>query len=211
MTPADDASLLTLTGTVALNDRLFTNFFDVASRTATATSAEERVTSSTLNAQGALASISVPNITPSIFAYDTRGRLSGVTQGARAVTFGHNNLNELTSVTDPLQRTVSFTHDSAGRITSQTLPDGRVITFGYDANGNMTSITPPSRPTHDFEMSPVDLVTKYNPPVVSGAGATQYAYNRDKQLTSVIRPDGSTIALGYDAAGRPASMTMGKG
>ncbi|MGH7487359.1 MAG: hypothetical protein ACREMY_17425, partial [bacterium] len=61
MTPADDASLLTLTGTVALNDRLFTNFFDVAGRTATATSAEGRVTSSTLNAQGALASISVPN------------------------------------------------------------------------------------------------------------------------------------------------------
>jgi RHS repeat-associated protein len=211
VTQGADGSLLTLTDTVILNNRVFNSTFDLASRTAASTSAEGRVSSSTLNAQGKPDSVSVPNIAPATFAYDSRGRLSSVTQGSRVLSYAHNTLNELVSVTDPLQRTVSFAHDAAGRITSQTLPDGRVLAFGYDADGNLTSITPPGRPTHNFEISPVDLTTKYLPPVVSGAGATQYAYNRDKQLTSVIRPDGSTIALGYDTAGRPASMTIGQG
>jgi RHS repeat-associated protein len=43
--------------------------------------------------------------------------------------------------------------------------------------------------------------------VVSGAGATTYEYNLDKQPTVIHRPDGSTINFTYDSAGRLATTT----
>ncbi|HEX8409583.1 MAG TPA: RHS repeat-associated core domain-containing protein, partial [Thermoanaerobaculia bacterium] len=36
---------------------------------------------------------------------------------------------------------------------------------------------------------------------------TRYIYNDDRQLTSIARPDGSTISLSYDAAGRVEAIT----
>ncbi len=93
----------------------------------------------------------------------------------------------------------------------QTLPDQRVIGFGYDGNGNLTSVTPPSRPQHGFTFTPVDLEASYTPPAVTPGGATQYSYNKDRRLTQVTRPDGKTIQIAYDTAGRSSGVTIGRG
>ncbi|MBF0292445.1 MAG: RHS repeat protein, partial [Nitrospinae bacterium] len=89
-------------------------------------------------------------------------------------------------------------------MTSQTLFDGPMVSRTLDANGNVTSVAPPSRPAHGFAYTPVNLESSYNPPVVAGSGTTSttYAYNLDKQLTRITRPDGQTIDYGYDTAGR---------
>jgi RHS repeat-associated protein len=93
-----------------------------------------------------------------------------------------------------------------------TLPDGRVIHLAYDAQGNLTSITPPGRPAHIFQYTPVDLVSGYTPPDVNpGADQTLYAYNLDRQLTLITRPDGQTIDLAYDGAGKPNTITFPRG
>jgi YD repeat-containing protein len=100
------------------------------------------------DAQGRVTRTQVDSLEPVAFSYDTRGRLSTVTQGtggsARTSTFTYNPQGFLASITDPLSRTVSFTYDLVGRVTTQTLPDGRVIQTTYVANGNVASITPPS-------------------------------------------------------------------
>jgi YD repeat-containing protein len=132
------------------------------------------------------------------------GRLSTVTQGtgtsARTSSFTYNPEGFLASVTDPLTRIVSFGYDLNGRVTSQTLPDLRVIQTTYDANGNVASITPPSRPAHLFDYTPIDLEASYTPPALgTDPVATTYAYNADRQLTLVTRPDGQTLSLDYDA------------
>jgi RHS repeat-associated protein len=110
-----------------------------------------------------------------------------------------------------LNRVTSFAYDSAGRITQQTLPDSRVVGFGYDANGNTTSVTPPGRPAHSFAYTSIDLLATYTPPAVAGTGPTQYAYNLDRQPTTITRPDGLTLAFAYDAAGRPSALTIPTG
>ena len=60
-------------------------------------------------------------------------------------------------------------------------------------------------------LAPVDLEASYTPPAVSSGGPTQYTYNRDRQLTAVTRPDGKSISLGYDAAGRLGTLTIARG
>ena len=82
--------------------------------------------------------------------------------------------------------------------------------YSYDANGNVTAITPPARPAHAFAYTPVDLEQDYQPP---GAGFTPknttYSYNLDRQLTTVTRPDGQPIHLGYEpTGGRLSTLTL---
>lgn len=76
----------------------------------------------------------------------------------------------------------------------------------------MTSLTPPGRLAHAFTYTLVDLTAEYVPPDVgAGIHSTQYRYNRDKQLTRVLRPDAKTVDLDYDAAGRLATLTVPEG
>ena len=113
---------------------------------------------------------------------------------------------QVQTITDARNQQVVYQRDPAGRVTHSSLPGNRVIGFGYDANGNVTSITPPGKPGHGFQYSPVDLEGEYDPPL-NGLPLvkTQYRYNRDKQLTTVIRPDGTALTVGYDSAGRAST------
>ena len=72
----------------------------------------------------------------------------------------------------------------------------------------MTSVTPPSRLPHTFTYTPIGLEATYTPPA---AAATRYTYNRDRQVTTVVRPDGSTIVPGYDFGGRLATLDTTSG
>ncbi len=75
--------------------------------------------------------------------------------------------------------------------------------------GNVTSILPPSRPVHAFGYTPVNLDASYTPPVLDATSpTTTTAYNTDRQLTLISRPDGQTLALGYDAGGRLSTLTQ---
>jgi len=78
-------------------------------------------------------------------------------------------------------------------------------------NINLTSITPPGRSAHVFSYTPVNREADYTPPFVAGAGSTVYQYNLAKQLTSVTRPDGQVLTLGYDAVGRLSTQVLPRG
>ncbi|MFW5741097.1 MAG: RHS repeat protein, partial [Myxococcota bacterium] len=104
--------------------------------------------------------------------------------------------------------------DAMGRTTRQTLPDGAFIDFGYDGSGNLTSLTPPEKPAHGMQYTPVDLMASYDPPVVSGSGTTSttYGYNLDRQLESLLRPDGQAISRTYDpVTGELTALTLPTG
>jgi RHS repeat-associated protein len=212
----DPFSLTALQETFTVNGRAYTSSYDAATRTFTDASPAGRQQTTTIDVLGRPILAQTPGLDALTYAYDDRGRLTAVTQGSgpavRTATFAYNSDGYLFSIADPLGRTVAFAYDLAGRVTSQTLPDGRVVGYAYDANGNLTSLTPPGRPAHTFTYTPVDLQASYTPPDVGiGATATGYAYNLDRQLTRVARPDGKTIEIGYDFAGRPQSLTFSRG
>lgn len=135
-----------------------------------------------------------------------------MTQAGRVLQYDYDSTGRVKKVTDPFGRTAQFLYDSAGRVVTQTLPDGRVITYGYDANGNLTALTPPTKPAHGFSYTAANQDSLYTPPAAGlSSFQTKYTYNLDRQLTQILRPDSQTIAIAYDTAGRPSTLTLPNG
>jgi YD repeat-containing protein len=145
------------------------------------------------------------------FGFDARGRLATVTQSNRQAVLSYDQNGFLAQTRDRSGALNAYTYDASGRVLTHTLSDGRSNKFTYDPNGNLASVTPPGSGTHVFGYSAVNLLTSYTPPAVAGAQPTVYAYDKDRELTSVTRPDGSTIAITYDGAGRDSSIVTPSG
>ena len=204
-----------LTESLIRNGRRFTRHYRAADHTWTATSAAGRSQVTTLDEKGRLVQAQAAGLAPTSYLYDARGRLALLAQGAgaeRAYGYSYDQRGHLASVTDPLLRSTQFGYDAAGRMIRQTLQDGREIRYGYDASGNLTSLQPPGREAHIFDYTAVNLEERYAPPVLEGAESiTRYAYNLDKQLTRIERPDGEVLSFAYDAGGRLSSLDIPRG
>ena len=215
--PADPLTFTALTRTATLNGRTATSTYTAATRRTDSRSPANRQSYSILDAKGRVIEAGITGLDPVRMSYDTRGRLAGVAQGAganeRVTTFSYNAAGYFASATDPLGQSGSLSYDPAGRVQTQTLANGQAIDFDYDANGNLTGLVPPGKPAHGFAYNAVNLATAYTPPAVTGSGATSttYAYNADKQVTRITRPDGGLLDYGYDAAGRLGTLSVPAG
>jgi RHS repeat-associated protein len=207
--PADPLSVTAYTTTATINGRTFRSSYARSTRVLTLTSPQGRTQTSTFDSADHPVSIQIPGLTSLSLGYEGPGLLSSVSSGTRQSTFTYDEHLRLKTLTDPMHRTFSFDYDNADRVTTETFPDGRQVSFKHDAAGNVTSVTPPSRPTHAFAFTPIDLLQTYSAPAVANvvSTTTTYGYNRDKQLTSVLRPDGTTIGFSYDTAGHLSTIT----
>lgn len=217
---ADPFSLISWSETNSYNGRKYSSVYRAASRALTNTTPKGRKLTATFDSQLRPVREELVGLHPTFFTYDNRGRISSVVRGtgaeARTNTLGYDSNGYLTNSTDPLGRQVTLGYDLAGRIISQVFPDGRPAGFAYDANGNRTSVTPPGRPPHGLAYNAVNLESLYAPPTaVTGTNSTQYAYNADRELTLVTRPDGQTVSFDYSSGGcncgRLNSMTQPRG
>jgi len=204
-------SLLAQVDVTKINGKAFTTTYNASAKTLTSVSPVGRQTVTTLDAKGRVAQVQTGKLSPTAYAYAARGQLQTVTVGtgstARLTTFGYDDFDRLSTVTDPSNRVQQYIYDDANRVVGQTFADQRTVAFGYDANGNVTSVTPPGRPAHGFAFTPNELMSSYTPPTVDGTAVTTYEYNLDMQPTVIHRPDGSTINFTYDSAGRLAMTT----
>lgn len=195
--------------------------FDTNTRTWTRTSPEGRQQSAVVDSTGQVLEVRADGLVPLNASYDFQGRPTKFTQGQgteqRQTVFDYYTSGDadgwLKAVRDPLGRTITFEYDKTGRITRQILADGRDITIKYDTNGNLSELVPPGRPPHRFVHNNVDLATGYTPPGVTGITnpATTYTYNKDKDLTGILRPDNQRIDLSYDLGGRLDTMAIPRG
>src|SRR5581483_6332997 len=204
--PGNPFAVATLRETLAVNGKPWSTLYDRAASSLTTTSPLGRSSVASIDPSGRIANIRVAALAPFTMSYTTWGALESVAQGTRITNMTYDGAHRLQSLTDPLRRTITFTYDAADRVTGETLPGGRTIAFTYDHDGNLTSVAPPSRPAHTFHYTPVNLADLYTPPTVTNGGTTTYAYNKDRQLTLITRPDSEAIGLGYDSAGRLASL-----
>jgi RHS repeat-associated protein len=206
--PNDPLSLMLLTGTTDVNGQVYTSSFDNAARTMTLMTPEGRETIATIDEKGRLTSVQRTGIAPSSYSYDSRGRISTLTQGtganSRTYSLQYDSAPTddglLDRITDPESSTLSFRqYDAAGRPLVTELPDSNQVSFGYDHRGNLTSLTPPGRPAHTFTHTPLNLMQEYIPPDVgAGLNKTFYEYNTDRQFEKATRPDGKTVEPVYD-------------
>jgi len=213
---SDPLSMQTQTGTISINGRTFTSRYDSATRTLTQTSAAARTRTIVLDAKGRIVLEQVSGLLPTSFTYDSRGRLSVITEGSgstvRTASIAYGSDGFPASMTDPLGHVTTFTDDAAGRPVSRTTPDGQTVALSYDASGNLTSLTPPGSSAHGFSYTAVNLTSSYAPPNVGASNtATSYTYDIDRQLTRLLRPDSQSIDLAYDSFGRLTTLTQTRG
>lgn len=168
------------------------------------TTPEQRTADIDLTPAGRVARITVDGLAPMEYSYDARGRLTtaamGVGANRRATTFTYDANGYLHTVSDPLDRLTTLTNDRLGRTTTQEMPDLRTIAYRYRPGGQITGLTPPGRPEHQFQWDRLNQLTVYDPPMLSAAPRvdTRFAYNADRQLTDVDRPDGLLVELDYN-------------
>jgi RHS repeat-associated protein len=202
--------IATLSDTLTRNGRAFVATYAASTRTLTTKSPEGRLTTSTLDEKGRLVRQEVPGVLPVEVSYDVEGRPWKVTRGDRTQTHTYNASGYLEKVEDALGRTTSFSYNPAGRLTSQQLPGGRTVGLSFDAHGNLTQLVPPGRPAHAFLYTPTDTTASYTPPppfASTPMPSTQYAYDMDGALTSTTLPDGSSVQVARDGAGRVDFLT----
>lgn len=214
--PAEPFSVSSLSRSWTVNGRQSFELFDATTGKVTTTSPMDRTTVTMLDEHSRPRVVRPPGVEELRYQYDARGRLTRVAQGQgdseRVLSLAYGGQGRLVGMTDPLDREVRFDYDSAGRLIRQIRTDGREIRFAYDVKGNLASIVPPDQPPHLFRYTPVDAVQEYAPPELDlGDPATTYSYDRDRRLVQVKRPDGKSLDLTYDAAGRMDTLSYPSG
>jgi len=198
--PADPFSIISLSKNFSINGKSYTNSYAPGTRRWTLTTPSSRTFISGTNAYQMPNYLKNGSDTAITLAYNTFGRLSSITQSTRVTSFGYNAQGYLSTVTNALSQATSYAYNTAGQVSSITTPDSRTISFTYDSTGRLASITPPGKPIHNFYYNALELLQKYLPASLGGTpDPTEYAYNNDKQLTKITRPDATEIDYVYNA------------
>ena len=106
---SDPYSLTSITDVVLVNGSQYRTVFDVAQRTVTSTTPENRTSQTVFDQKGRAVQLAFGGLTPVATQYDTRGRVLELRQANRVTAFGYDGHDRLARLTDPLQRTVEFT------------------------------------------------------------------------------------------------------
>ncbi|MDU9048120.1 MAG: RHS repeat-associated core domain-containing protein [Candidatus Electrothrix sp. Rat3] len=123
----------------------------------------------------------------SSFAYNDQGNMISVTDAdGKSTGMSYDAKGYLAQLTDALGKTSSFTYDGQGRITQAVDPLGKAAAFSYNSAGQLVAVT-----------SPLGRVVKY-----------EYT---DGLPTKVIRPEGNSETIRYDAAGRVTAVLDSEG
>ena len=123
-----------------------------------------------------------------VWTHDENGNPTQVEEGysgpsgTRATVRVWDDLDRLSSVTDPEGRTLSYLYDANGNRTRLTDPDGKVTLYAFDGLNRPTSVA------------------------IGGGGVTAYSYFKDSRLQRVDFPNGTRATYAYDIAGRVASI-----
>ncbi len=142
-----------------------------------------------------------------IFGYNLAGRLQTIDypSGMSDVSYGYDALGRLTGMDDGLGHTV-WVYDNLDRITSITDPFNKSVGYGYDDDSKRSSITYPSpvNKTITYQYNSLDQLTN----VLDGSThLADYGYDISGQLTGVTLANGTTSAMEYDFSGQLTSLT----
>ncbi len=198
----DDLSTLThWQRTVSLGKddsaEVWTQAYDQATRTWTATSPEGRVKTSVIDDQGRTIAATVPGFDTLEWLYDSEGRLSSMRQGSRSIAFG-KGADGFTNQYDFGESSVSTSRDVIGRPTVVTI-NAQMSSSAYDETGNLTGFARESGDDFSFGYDGRNMPQSAD----FGAGAAaQMTYSDEGDLASLTTEDGESIVFTYDSSRR---------
>ncbi|HET9154486.1 MAG TPA: RHS repeat-associated core domain-containing protein [Solirubrobacterales bacterium] len=197
----------------------------------------------TYNATHDLISTTLPGGETTTIGRDSHGNVESIARPApgeatQTTSFVHDEQGQLTSVTDPLERTWTYGYNAYGDRTSEVDPLGETRTLAYDKDsrlvatvsprGNLEGAEPAKYETtiaRDAQGRPLKVTdplghtTEYtydgNGNLASLTDAkghtTKYTYNGDDEQTKVEKPNGATLETGYNGAGYVTGQTNSNG
>jgi RHS repeat-associated protein len=109
-------------------------------------------------------------------------------------------------MTDPEGQVTTRNYDAGNQLTSVSYSDGKtpsVTGITYDADGERIGMTDATG-VWSWKW---DSLHRLASVTEGGNGTIGYQYDLDSHLTSIVYPNGKTVARGYDAAGNLTSVT----
>jgi len=146
--------------------------------------------------------------------YDERGHhIVKISDGTRKATFGYDTNSNLTSYTDPENKTTKYVYDESrviacGLLTEIILPDGKTpITIDYDDDGKVQKLADADGHYYTFDYL-TDKTSVSNPIDDSGIVNNQiFEHNSKSELISYTDENSKSIEYSYDDLGRLTTIT----
>jgi YD repeat-containing protein len=148
------------------------------------------------NILGSLTSISFGGVSRT-FSYSTKNFLiSEINPETGTLTYGRDNVGNLTSKTDTTGAT-TYGYDAIYRLIAVS-KGGVSISFGYDNADNRISVISPSA-NQSFIYDAANRITKKSETILGTLYSTQFAYDANDNLTGITYPSGlRTLAYQYN-------------
>lgn len=184
--------------------------YDEDSRVVSVASPEGEVTATSYDAVGRVSTSTDPAGVVSTNTWTLRGQLASTTKtGEGTVEYSYNPDGTLDWVQDALNHRTTFSYDTRGRLVSRTDPNAKVWSTVYDAAGRLTSETDPLSRTTSYTYDDAGRPAT----AVDPSGRTRsYSWTPGGLLDRWSATDGTmtlAVDVGYDAAGRRTSATIG--
>lgn len=153
---------------------------------------------------------------PSVFNYDSSGRLLSVVKGTAAtgsstISYAYNTQGEVSKITDGAGRTVSMTYDTAGRLLTQTDALNDVLTLTYNASNQVATRTVSGTGVAsdvDRYVYAAVLGTALRFSISPEGVVTEYRYNSQYQVTSTLVYDARYDLSALGATDVPTEAQM---
>jgi RHS repeat-associated protein len=154
------------------------------------------------------------SVTRALFSKDLPTSITHAygTTSAATTSYGYDENDNLTSVTDPNSHTTKYGYDSRGNRTSVLDPNEHETKWTYDSTHDVLSVTTPKGEKTTIERDSHGNATSMSRPAPgSTTQTTKYEYDSHGNLTSVEDPLKRIRKYGYDAHGDRTSETDPEG
>lgn len=181
--------------------------YDPAGNLTSVTDPRSNQTTFTYDDLGRTTQIAQPLGKTTNFGYDAAGNLTSRTTAEDAITFGYDNADRLTTITEGSALLRGFAYDDAGRLTQATDSQAKTIALGYDDDDNLVSINDGRGQTVARSFDSRGNLTQQ----VDGRGTISYVYDELSRMTTLTDPQTRVHTFGYDAEDNLTSVNRPNG
>ena len=167
--------------------------------------ANGRTTRYAYDGNNQLSSITYADNSTVQFTRDANGNITRMVDSLGTSSFVYDELNRVTSATDPFGKTIGYQYDESGNVTRLTYPDGKQVTYQFDANNQMTSFTDWAAKTTTFQYDSTSILTRVTYP---NGVVTSFTYDNAGRLIAKSDSGISSYSFTLDKNGNRTSATI---
>lgn len=139
--------------------------------------------------------------------YDELGRVRARRGNhGQNMRYGYDTNDNLTTITDSLNKITTLEYDARNRLIKQIDPLGGITRFSYDAGDRVRQVTDPRNLVTSYAYDGFGQLRTQTSP---DSGTTTHTWDAGGLLTSTKRADNVTVSYGHDTLGRRTSATAG--